>query len=223
MQVLFEKREELAPAIWQYYFRPERQVDFEPGQYANLHIANITGDPRGASRTFSFTSLPSDPSIAFVLKHFGLQSPYKQTLQSMQPGDKAYLDDAMGDLILPKDPAVPLVYVAGGIGVASYAAMLKDLLARREERSIFFFYQLRSAREQIFRDLYNAYPLELKQVSIAPNLLTARQIKDSTPPNALVYISGAQKFVEDLQTGLELLGTPRSQIVFDYYDGYTEL
>jgi len=223
MQVFFEKRAEIAPGIWEYSFRPERPVDFEPGQYCDLHLGNVADDPRGGSRTFSFTSLPGAASITFVLKHFGLQSPYKNVLQHLNAGDVAEITDPMGDLVLPKDPAQPLIFVAGGIGLASYASMLKLLLRQKQERPIFFFYQLRARREQIFRELTDAYPLALKDISVAPNQLTAAQIKASSPPDALIYLSGSQKFVEDLQAQFEQSGTPRAQIIFDYYDGYTEL
>lgn len=223
MQVFFERREELVPGIWQYWFRPERPVDFVPGQYADLHLLNVTDDSRGPARTFSFTSLPTDPSVSFVLKHFGLQSPYKQTLQALNEGDAARLDDALGDLVLPKSADFPLVFVAGGIGLASYVSMLKDLLARREERQIFLFYALRSRREQISRELFDSYPLQLKNIVIAPNRLTAAEIKATTPPDSLIYLSGSKKFVEGLQADLENSNVPREQIIFDYFDGYHEL
>ncbi len=222
MEVVFEQRAELMPGAWEYWFKPERTVDFVPGQYVELTLPGVEGDPRGGART-SLTSLPGEPSITFITKHFELQSPYKHALQGLQPGDAAHIGDAMGDLILPKMTDMPLVFVAGGIGMASYASMLRDLLERREERPVFLFYQLRAAREQLYRDLTTAYPLQLKQVVLAPNRLAAQEIKDTTPPGALVYLSGSQHFVEGLRSGLEQLGTPRSRIVFDYYDGYAEL
>jgi len=223
MQVFFERREELAPTIWQYYFRAPAPVDFVPGQYVDLHLPGVENDPRGAARTFTLTSLPEDELQSFVVKIPQPHTPYKDVLAGLEPGAGCRIDDAMGDLVLPKDPSVPLVFVAGGIGIASYASMLKLLLKAREERPIFFFYALRDRREQIFRELTDAYPLALKTTVIAPNRLTAKQIKDSTPPEALIYLSGSQRFVEGLRTHFEQLGTPRSQIVFDYYDGYTEL
>lgn len=223
MKVFFERREELAPAIWQYYFKPERPVDFIPGQYTSLYLPTVTDDLRGSSRVFTLTSLPSDELISLVVKIVEPISPYKQHLQALQPGDEAKIDDTMGDLVLPKSLEIPLVYVAGGIGIASYAGMLGTLLAQKEERSIFFFYALRSRREQIFRELTDVYPLQLKQVVFAPNRLSAQEIQDSTPPNAQIYLSGSQKFVEGLRTDLTALGTPHEQIVFDYYDGYAEL
>jgi ferredoxin-NADP reductase len=223
MQVFFERREQLAPTVWEYHFRSERPIDFVPGQYVGLTLPGVSGDSRGARRVFTLTSLPSDEMASFVVKIPQPHTPYKEVLINLPPGTECKIDDAMGDLILPKSPAQPLVYIAGGIGIASYVSMLKQLLATREERPIYFFYALRSRTEQIFRELVDSYPLQLKQVVFAPNRLSAQEIKDSTPPNSFLYISGSQRFVEGLKSDLEALGTPRSSIVFDYYDGYVEL
>jgi len=223
MRIRFEKREELAPSIWQYFFVPERPVDFIPGQYTSFHFRTPLGDPRGQSRVFSFTSLPSDDSVSFVAKFVAPLSAYKKALQALQPGDELWIEDAMGDLVLPKMPTVPLVFVAGGIGLASYVSMLRQLLASREERQIFLFYAIRARSEQIFQDVLGAYPLALKHTTIAPHRLTADEILGSVPQDALYYLSGSQRFVEGLQTDFERYGIPREQIVFDYFDGYTEL
>jgi ferredoxin-NADP reductase len=223
MQLSFVKREELSPSIWEYYFRPERPIDYVPGQYVDIALGDVQDDPRGKSRVFTLTSLPTDELISFVLTFPEPHSIYKQHLELLQEGDPARCNNAMGDLILPKDPARPLVFIAGGIGIASYVSMLKKLLAKREERDIFLFYAMRSRYEQIFKDLTDSYPLRLKTIVIAPNRLTAQQIVDSTPPDALIYLSGSMRFVEGLRLSLEMLGRERNEIVFDYYDGYVEL
>lgn len=223
MRIIFEQREELAPGIWQYFFRPDGPLDFLPGQYADLHLSNVVNDPRGASRVFSFTSLPDEPTVSFVLKHFELQSPYKQTLAKLKKGDTAKIDNAMGDLVLPKDPSAPLTFVAGGIGIASFVGMIRQLLKNNEQRKINFFYQLRNSGEKIFGDLLQSYRFEKLQISIKPTRLAAETIRTASPPESLIYLSGSQTFVENLQAGLEQLGTLRANIIFDYYDGYAEL
>ena len=223
MQVFFEQRRELALGIWEYTFRPEQPVDFVPGQYVDLFLYDMPPDPRGIKRTFTLTSLPAESSIRFISKHFDLQTPYKHALQALEPGAKAWISEAMGDLVLPKSKDMPLVYIAGGIGIASFASMFADLLQRREERSIFLFYSLRTQRERLYRELTDTYPLQLQQTVLSPNHVSAQEVRDTTPPDALIYLSGSQQFVEDLRTEFEMLGTPRSSIVFDYYDGYTEL
>lgn len=223
MQLSFVRREELAPAIWEYYFRPERPLDFVPGQYIDIVLPTVTGDPRGASRVYTLTSLPGDELLSFVVKIPEPHSPHKEVLANLKPGDPAQCRDAMGDLILPKDASRPLVFVGGGIGIASFASMLKYLLGRKEGRPIFVFYALRSKYERIYRELLDSYPLQLNNLVIAPNRLTAQQIVDSTPPNAQIYLSGSERFVEGLRTNLEILDKPRADIVFDFFDGYKEL
>jgi len=223
MRLRFSEREELAPYIWQYHFQPERPVDFVAGQYADFHFLTPLYDPRGQSRTFTLTSLPGEERVSFIVRFGDPLSPYKQALAALQPGDELRLDEAMGDLVLPKLASTPLVFIAGGIGLASFASMLQLLTNQREQRPIFLFYALRSRREQILSELLSGYPLELKQLVYAPNRLTAQEIVDSTPPQSLYYLSGSQRFVEGLRADLTALGTPHEQIVFDYFDGYAEL
>jgi ferredoxin-NADP reductase len=223
MKVWFTERQELAPHIWEYGFRPERTIDFIPGQYADFHILQPLHDPRGQARVFSFTSLPSDPVVRFVAKFDAPLSPYKQALQTMEPSTELRLDDSMGDLVLPKSPDIPLVFIAGGIGIASFVGMLQQLLTAREERQIFLFYVLHTRNEQIFSDVINAYPLALKSVTIAPHRLTAAEIAASVPSESLIYLSGSQNFVEGLRADLTVLGAQHEQIIFDYFDGYADL
>jgi len=223
MKVRFERRSELAPTIWEYHFTPEQPLDFIPGQYTDFHFLQPLGDLRGQSRTFSFTSLPGDSTVSFVVKFPTPCSAYKQALQALQPGDELRVDDAMGDLVLPKLPTIPLVFIAGGIGLASFVSMLRQLLQDHEEREIYLFYAIRNRTEQIFRDITDTYPLALKTIAIKPHRLTAQEITSSTPPDAYFYLSGSQGFVEGLRGGLTQLGVPHEQIIFDYFDGYTEL
>ena len=223
MRISFERREELAATIWQYHFKPERAVDFVPGQYASFHLPSLTDDPRGPARTYTLTSLPGDEFISFIIKIVDPVSRYKQVLQQLIPGNELEINDAMGDLVLPKSRDIPLVFIAGGIGIASFGSMIQQLLNSREERQVFFFYRLRDQRERIFTDLIKAYPLVLNQLVIAPHQLTAAEIKAATPPDALIYISGCQSFTENLRRDLIESGTPHEYIVFDYFDGYADL
>lgn len=217
MQVLFERREELAPRIWQYFFRPGRTPDFIPGQYADFHFLRPLNDPRGQSRVFTITSLPSSELVSFVAKFAEPLSRYKQALQALKPGEPMRMDEAMGDLVLPKLPSIPLVFAAGGIGIASFVSMVNSLT---DNRIITMSYALRSENEKIFEHVFTSFQ---PQLFIAPARLTAQDIIKNQAPNAQYYLSGSKRFVEGLRRDLEALGIPHEQIVFDYFDGYTEL
>ncbi|MEO6761059.1 MAG: FAD-dependent oxidoreductase [Candidatus Saccharimonadales bacterium] len=220
MKISFVRREKLAPGIWQYWYKPERPVDFVPGQYADFHILTPLSDPRGQSRTFTLTSQPRESTVSFVVKLAKPLSLYKATLQTLKVGDKMRLDEAMGDLVLPKATNMPLVFAAGGIGIASYISSANYLKSNPEQRPIKLFYCLRNSDEQIFHDCFTLFHTS---VIIAPNRLTVKQLLADQTDQTLYYLSGSQKFVEGLQTGLEASSIPRERIVFDYYDGYADL
>ncbi len=222
MQVFFAQRQELAPTIWQYNFTSQQPVDFVAGQYVDVRLP-VSGDPRGPSRTFTLISLPGESMLSFIVKILDPHSLYKSALSELASGAMVTVGESMGDLVLPKDPRQPLIFVAGGIGIASYASVLKQLTASKEIRSISLFYSLRDSKELILSDLIDGYSFQTKQIIVAPEQLSAAQVKKNVPEGALVYISGSQNFVEVLRTDLEALGVPRAQIVFDYYDGYAEL
>jgi ferredoxin-NADP reductase len=223
MKLCFVERRELAPTIWEYSFESERPLDFVSGQYVSIAVPGVQDDPRGPSRVYTLTSQPGESILKFILKLPEPHSPHKEALTQLKPGDLASCQDAMGDLILPKDPSIPLVFVAGGIGVASYVSMIQKLLDTREERPVFFYYALSAKREQLYRELFNSYPLTLNMLTIAPNHITAQQVLDTSPPDSFYYLSGSQRFVEGLRAQFEQLGVPRNSIVFDYYDGYVDL
>ncbi|MEO6514013.1 MAG: FAD-dependent oxidoreductase [Candidatus Saccharimonadales bacterium] len=222
MQVFYESRRELAPTIWEYSFRPERRVDFVPGQYVNLGLEAVTNDQRGKSRTLTIVSLPDEPSLRFIVKHPENQSIYKQRLADLLPGTAASITDAMGDVILPKLTSIPLVFVAGGIGFASFISILQYLEKTGETRKITLLYGRRNKYELLYPELVKRFPFTARQLYITPQRLTPQDILSAAHDDAVVFISGGEKFVEDLTSQLRIAGLGSERMVFDFFDGYTE-
>lgn len=223
MLVTYESRKELSPGTWEYRFKPERPLDYISGQYVIFQILREFQDPRGSSRTFTLTSLPEDDSIAFAVQFPEPGSPYKHHLQHLEPGEKLRVTDAMGDVILPKDPATPLVFIAGGLGIASYVSILQSLLHKSENRTIDLFYGRRSIQDNPYDDLLDRVDFHSRTLKINPERVSTPEILASLNSGALVYISGSQKFTEGIRAELLNHGVAHERIVFDYYDGYVSL
>jgi ferredoxin-NADP reductase len=223
MIAVFVRREELAPGIWQCFLVPERPLQYVAGQYLEIRLDDISNDPRGPGRTMTLTSLPSESEISFVYRFDLPASPHKQKMHSMQPGTRVYLGDVMGDLVLPKLPSVPLVYVAGGIGMASFTGMMRELQQNNETRTVHLFYSLRSEHDDAFRKQVDTFPFTSRQRFIRPNYLNADDVAKVTTDDSLVYISGSERFVIGLRNSLHALGYGHQQIIFDFFDGYKEL
>lgn len=215
---------------------------FTPGQYADIVIPHDKPDARGTTRTMTFSSLPSDKYITFTTRFSQKAgSTYKRTLQGLDVHSPVTLTDPMGDMVLPLDSAIPLVFVAGGLGIASYVSMVRWLIDKSDWRDITLLYAVRDTGDIIFQDEFDGYEdgVKLKKVlyttdnkagslhwngDIEQARLTSKDIVRFVKPNSQIYISGAEKMVEQLRIELEKEhGIPQYRIAHDYFDGYSEL
>lgn len=217
----FISKTRLALDIWEFRFTRPKGYDYTPGQYATFSFHEPLNDPRGQARVMSFTSHPTDDCLAFVTRISGQPSPFKSRLSSLQAGESLVLDMALGDLVLPRSTEIPLVFVAGGIGIASFVSMLRDIEKTGETRKIHLLYALRSDEERLFSDLLGRFPFTSKQEFISPNRLRVEDILAAADTDdALFYLSGTESFVENLRKDLLVAGLSDTQVIFDYFTGY---
>ncbi len=233
--------ENQAHTIASFYFKPERQYRFTAGQYADIILPHTGNGGAGLARIMTFSSNPDDPLMGFTTKFLpDRYGPYKEALLRLQPGDPVQITDAMGDMVLPLDSTTPLVFVAGGLGIASYISMVRWLLAHKDKRDITLLYAVRDISDMIFQDEFNRYAGigNLRQLlytthhkaevlrwdgEVVKQRLTSIDIIRYAGPDALIYISGGQQMVEQLV--LELQSTyklPQHRLAYDYYEGYPD-
>ncbi len=135
------ERRALSPAATEWLFEPSRPLRFEAGQYLELHLPHKT-DIRGMRRTFSIASSPeraateADPRLAIGIRTPEGGSSFKTALASLEPGTRIAATQIAGDFVLPRDASIPLLLLAGGIGVTPFASQLESLVARGEHRDV---------------------------------------------------------------------------------------
>src|SRR5690348_14324223 len=141
MNVVFDHSEPTAANIRTFWFKPERPVQYTAGQFTELYLPHDNADNRGQRRWFTVSSSPTDAMLSITTKYAGDQSStFKKTLFSLKDGTPLKLADPMGDFVLPKDKTIPLVFVAGGIGVTPMHSMIKYLNDTHEKRTIHLIY-----------------------------------------------------------------------------------
>lgn len=234
MIATLDHAEPLAPNITTYWFRTEGPVSYTAGQFTELRLPHDNADDRGDKRWYTLSSSPTEELLAITTKFAKDKgSSFKQTLRQLQPGTQAGMADPMGDFVLPKDPGIPLVLVAGGIGITPYRSMVKWLLDTGERRDIHLLYSLSTAKEIVFRDLLEAYGLKLDIIISDPpegwqglsGTLTAERILDIAGDmnGKQLYLSGPEPMVESFDKDLKKLGLLNDQIVTDFFPGYVEI
>lgn len=196
---------------------------FTAGQFTELRLPHQNVDDRGDKRWFTISSSPNEPLVSITTKFSPEHSSsFKQALRDLRPGSAVQLAEAMGDFVLPKDHSLPLVFIAGGIGITPMHSMVSYLRAVQEQRTITLLYMVNDRQELAFEETFTSYPMQF-----IPHVgrLTAAEIVAITKPTAtsLVYISGPEPMVESLFSELQSTGLPAHQLIGDYFPGYPTL
>ncbi|ROQ39768.1 ferredoxin-NADP reductase [Frondihabitans sp. PhB188] len=133
----FVERRRLTPTAWEVAFRPRRPVAFRAGQFLELSIPHAGADVRGQRRVFSIVSAPSEPDVIRIgIKAADPSSTFKSRLLALGDGETVSATVVGGDFTLPADASVPLLLVAGGIGVTPFVSQLAEAAARDELRDV---------------------------------------------------------------------------------------
>lgn len=223
------ERAPLSEHATEYRFEPSRPLAFEAGQYLELHLPH-RADIRGTRRTFSIASAPeaalataasvgNGPSrVAIGMRTPEGGSSFKAALAQLEPGARIAVTQVAGDFLLPRDPAVPLLMVAGGIGITPFASQLASLAARGEQRDIVLVIVSSNPGEVLYRDAIEAAGARL--VELAPDQLTPDALRELVPDLATRrgYVSGAPSLVAAARTALRRAGVRR--VATDYFAGY---
>lgn len=234
MQVTFDHSAHEADNIITFYFKPERRFDYVAGQFILLRLPHQDEDNRGNRRWFTLSSSPTDDLLSITTK-FPLEGPtstFKQTLRGLVPGTPVEMSTAMGDFVLPKDKKIPLIFVAGGIGITPFHSMLSWLASTGEQRPIKLLYAVNNEDEIIFQETFNKAGVPTTIVVSNPSAswggergrVTAEMINGIEQPTdrTMIYVSGPEPMVEAMHDDLKKAGLRSDQLVGDFFPNYTE-
>ncbi|MDQ4502035.1 oxidoreductase [Sinomonas sp. ASV322] len=232
LDLRFVERRRLTPTSHEFVFVPHRPARFLPGQYAELSLPHAGKALAGSRRTFSFASAPSADVVTFGVGTAPPVSPAKQVLLDLVPGQRVQAATVGGDFVLPRNPAVPLVFVAGGIGLMPFASMLRSLKSTGEARDVVFLISVPSADELAFADVLKASKARVIvrtsdgdapppfAEDAGPALFSAARLRELVPDIAerTAYVSGPPSFVGAVAPALRHAGARR--VRRDAFSGY---
>lgn len=224
MTITLDHIENIAENIRMFWFKPEHKLDYTAGQYIEMTLPHDSPDDRGLKRWFTLSSSPTEDMLAITTKFAGdTASTFKRKLFSLEPGTEIQISEPMGDFVLPKDTTLPLVFVAGGIGVTPMRSMVKWLTDKSEKRKIHIIYSVTSESQLVFRDLLESYADTFEVfVSTSEKHLhgtTILEMADNNP-DQLIFVSGPEPMTEALEAELKDLGVDPSHLVLDFFPGY---
>lgn len=224
--VVFVKAEKVARDTKTLWFRPEQPIRYIAGQFTELYLPHEDADERGIRRWFTLSSSPTEELIGITTKFATSDSSsYKRHLQALKPGAVLKLADPMGDFVLPKNPSIPILFVAGGMGITPVRSMVKWLSDTGEQRQIRLLYVVNQPEDLAFQDVLQGYHMDFVPYFTNQNgRLTAKQIADVvTDDETFVYLSGPELMVETFYKQLQTYGISPDRLAGDYFPGYQRL
>ncbi|MFC4224980.1 FAD-dependent oxidoreductase [Lysinibacter cavernae] len=227
-------RKLLSPTVVEFSFRPKRPLDFVPGQYLELVIPHGKPDSRGTRRMLSPTSVPGSAELVTVATSMPAKtSTAKRALRLKQEGAVLSATGVWGDFVLPRDPSVPVLLVAGGIGITPFVSQLRSDRMRGIRRDVTLVYAARSAAEYAYLDdlvgdgvrIILAGPEAPAQLPVGCELLGAERISGELLALRMpdlrarhAFVSGPPSLVEDLREDLKRQGV--RSVHTDVFLGY---
>ena len=216
--------------VTSYRFPRPPELTYKPGQYFFITIKQ--GD-RELTKHFSFSSSPTEKDHFEFTKKF-TDHEYSMALKAAKVGDWARIDAPYGQFTFEGEyPKIALL--AGGIGITPFISMCKNATDKRLSSKITLFYGCRTENDIAFKQELEKMQEQNKNLKIvfmvneasshwkgATGVINAEMIKKELPDykDNLFYVCGPPPMVKAMETLLESIGLPKTQLKLEYFTGY---
>jgi len=193
-------------------------------------------DAEGDARTFTVASAPCEPDLMIATRM--RDTAFKRVLKTIPLGTRVNIDGPDGQMVLPENPTGPAVFLAGGIGITPFRAMLVQAARDRWPKSIYLFYShrrpedtafLRALQElqetnrnyHVITTMTEAHKSRMGwsgETTLIRRDLLARHVPDLSTP--IYYFAGPPAMTAALRKMLEDIGIDEQAMRYEEFYGY---
>jgi ferredoxin-NADP reductase len=204
-----------------YFYRPENFV-FEAGDWMDLQFE---GRQLNGGITYSIASSPLEGDIRITFRE-GVGE-FKKALQSAVPNTRLRVLQFGNDYDFQLNKNQSSVLIAGGVGIAPFRSMLKQMHENNDTNEVTLLY-LHQNENFLFKDELDSWARDMPHVSIS--YISTKDINRKKreklllslikSPNQNFYISGPPGMVESNEHLLIDNGVRVRDIRIDVFSGY---
>ena len=223
---LLEKKPEQGDAS-SLIFKTDHPISWKPGQFFHYILPHTPVDDRGTERWFTISSSPYDGNIMITTRFVaGRQSSFKKSLHDLALGDTIAADGPEGDFTLD-DLSQDYIFIAGGIGVTPFRAILRQLDHDGAKVKVKLLYANRDDNF-VFKDELTELAQRNSNLQISyfvdPSKIDEAAIRNTAPDLQvpIYYISGPEPMVDSYKSLLTSMGVAADKIKTDHFPGYLE-
>lgn len=204
-----------------YFFRPAG-FTYESGDWLDL---NFYDEHLSGGITYSLSSSPTEVDLAITFRS-GI-SPFKRRLQSLQPGDDVYISQYGNDYGFHLRENRSSVLIAGGIGIAPFRSMLKEMFDTNNKNTVQLVY-MNKGTEYVFAEEIDYWKSKLPNIAVTciDTIGLNRKKREKMLLNTIsksahhYFIAGPEGMVESTEHLLIDNGISAKDIRIDSFGGY---
>ena len=204
--------------VHQFKLEKPNGYTFEPGQATEVSI-NLNGwvDEK---RPFTFTCLPEDDHLEFVIKSYPSHHGVTEQLAKIRPGDQLILDDPWGAISYEEKG----VFIAGGAGITPFISIFRMLESQGKVKGNKLFFANKTSKDVImeayfrgilgddFLSILDQEEKEGHEHGRIDKEFLQKHVKDFSQH---FYLCGPDPMVQALKKDLEELGAKTDEVVFE--------
>lgn len=205
------------------HFKRPVGFEYEPGDWLDLNFHD--GNPNGGI-TYSLSSSPTEDTLSATFKR-GI-SPFKKRLQSLEPGNEMFISQYGNDYGFHLKENRSSVLIAGGIGIAPFRSMLKEMYDTDNKNDVQLLY-LNKGPSFIFADEIDSWKAKLSNITV--QYIDTQQLNRKKREKLLsatidsnahhYFIAGPEGMVETTEHMLiDDIGISVKDIRIDSFGGY---
>lgn len=210
------------PGFWSVWFERPAHFVFAAGDWIdiNFETKKLTG-----GITYSISSSPTEPDIRISFRA-GI-SEFKRALQALKPGDQLYVSQYGNDYDFQLKLNQSSVFIAGGVGIAPFRSMLKEMHDNNDKSDVTLIY-LNQTDSFLFKDELDAWQMSMANLSI--QYIQTKEINRKKRDKLILsliksqqqnfYIAGPPGMVENNEHLLLDNGVHIRDIRIDSFGGY---
>ncbi|RYF27236.1 MAG: FAD-dependent oxidoreductase [Chloroflexi bacterium] len=214
-------RQLIAPNYHTVYLERPAQFNYAAGDWIDLEFSPAVQ----GGRTYSLSSSPTEPQLAITFR--AGMSQLKQRLASLQSGDGATIVQYGNDYGFQLKPTKASTLIAGGVGIAPFRSMLKNLVDTNGRADVQLLY-LNSNDDFLFRHEIETWQQQLSNLRVeyivTKDLSRKKREKHIASllndTNRQFYIAGPPGMVANTQTLLSSIKIAERDIKTDIFGGY---
>jgi ferredoxin-NADP reductase len=204
--------------VQEYKIEKPEGYTFIPGQATDVAINQDKW--KDEKRPFTFTSLPEDDYLEFVIKSYSDHDGVTNRFSKLEEGDELNLEDAWGAIEYKGKG----VFIAGGAGVTPFIGIFKSLEAQGKVHGNSLIFANKTGKDVIleayFRDLLGENFISILEKEQLSGHDQGRIDKEYLKKNIHdfsqhFYICGPDKMVQAISESLEELGAKTDGIIFE--------